>query len=201
VPIEDGNAHKVDRHMHILAEEAALSLAEWTSVLKLSAMWQMDRLRKIVVEKMSKLTVTVTAEEWVAVLDMSVLHQLSDARALAIERLSRPGNIAGVDKILLARKHKIESWLWDGYQEVVIRDQCFSDEEEDRLGWKTVSKLYRVRDRYFRYSEDIRAHIGKAFEAELREMGWSGLTTGTDLPRAQRNLNLKAMYDLRSGAY
>ena len=97
--------------MHILAEEEALSLAEWTSVLKLSAMWQMDRLRKIVMEKMSKLRANVTVEEWIAVLDMSVLLQLSDVRAMAIERLSSYGNTIGVDKILMARRYKMEKWF------------------------------------------------------------------------------------------
>jgi len=56
---------------YILAEET-LSLAEWTSVLKLSAMWEMHRLHQVMVNRMSTLTATV--EEWTAVfkLDMSV---------------------------------------------------------------------------------------------------------------------------------
>jgi len=166
--------------MHILAEEEALSLAEWTSVLKLSAMWQMDRLRKIVMEKMSKLRVIVTAEQWIAVLDMSVLLQLSEARTLAIERLSSYSNTVGVDKILLARRYKVEKWFREGCRELVTRDKCFSDEEEDRLGWKTVSKLYRARDQYLKsriyrsyeyaYTRDPEADIDKEFEAELRKM-------------------------------
>ena len=166
--------------MYILAKEEALSLAEWTSVLKLSAMWQMDTLRKIVMEKMSKLRANVTVEEWIAVLDMSVLLQLSDVRAMAIERLSSYGNTIGVDKILMARRYKMEKWFKEGCRELVTRDKCFSDEEEDRLGWKTVSKLYRARDQYLKsriyrsyeyaYTRDPEADIDKEFEAELRKM-------------------------------
>jgi len=166
----------VDRY--ILAEET-LSLAEWTSVLKLSAMWQMDRLRQIVVDRMSALG--ATAEEWTAVLDMSVRQQLLDARTLAIQQLSYYSNIAGVDKILLARKYKVEQWFREGCQELVNRRECFSDEDEDRLGWKTVIKLYRVRDaRYSRshygYPESgsYEDPIGEEFEAELKDIGWSG---------------------------
>jgi len=163
----------VDRY--ILAKET-LSLTEWTSVLELSAMWQMDRLRQIAVNRMSKLG--ATAGEWTAVLDMPVRQQLLDARTLAIQQLSYYSNIAGVDKILLARKYKVEQWFREGCQELVQRRECFSDEDKERLGWKTVIKLYRVRDvMYHGYSgsyTDPAAGIGEEFEAELKDMGWCG---------------------------
>jgi len=98
---------------YILAEET-LSLAEWTSVLKLSAMWEMHRLHHVMVNRMS--TLTATEEEWTAVfkLDMSVrqLGSLPIGYLPAVESSQKNYHkIAGVDKTPLARRFKVERWL------------------------------------------------------------------------------------------
>jgi hypothetical protein len=175
--------------------EETLSPREWTSVLELAAMWGMDRLRGIAMEKMRGLTV-FEPEEWMKVLDMADMQGLSDARALAIVRLSSLGITGGVAKVQLARKYGVKQWLKEGLQELVQREAFFSDEEEDLLEWKTVSKLYRVRDGYLKSRNSYRntrsvfgdlepdsewrdsypnpRSIEMEFEAELREItpGW-----------------------------
>jgi hypothetical protein len=159
--------------------EDTLSLTEWTSVLKLSAIWQMDRVREIAVERMTRITAGLT--EWMAVLDLSIAHQLLEVRELAMRRLSTCAE-TGVSRILLARKYQVDAWMREGCQQLVERRECFSDEEEEELGWKTVSKLYRIRDKRFTDSQHrtynlggqshlVKANIEQEFEAELMGMG------------------------------
>jgi hypothetical protein len=161
--------------------EEILSPTEWTSVLKLAAMWRMDRLRGIAVERMKVLTVNDPGE-WMEVLDWSDMHQFSDCRELAIERLSRPqalSNIKGVARVQLARKYRVERWLKEGLQDLAQRGDFFSDEEEELLGWKTVIKLYRVRIGHLKsrlsgtqvhsVRKSVRISIEAEFEAELKE--------------------------------
>jgi hypothetical protein len=166
--------------------EETLSLAEWTSVLKLAAMWRMDRLSNIVVGRMEALDVDhVDRDQWMKLLDLSDIHELSDARALAIERLSSLRFASSAAKVQLARKYGVEHWLREGLQELVQQTAIFSDEDEELLGWKTVIKLYRVRDGYLRsqYGRDPYGYyrhcdiantntttIEAEFEAELERM-------------------------------
>jgi hypothetical protein len=145
--------------------------------------------------------------EWTKVLELSNTHELSEARALAIARLSSLGITGGVAKVQLARKYGVKQWLKEGLQELVQREAFFSDEEEDLLEWKTVSKLYRVRDGYLksRYSYRIQNPTSRSvfgsleperrdsypnprpiemeFEAELREItpGWFDQSKTIDL--------------------
>jgi hypothetical protein len=160
--------------------EEILSLAEWTSVLKLAAMWQMERLQKIVIERMRLLTVD-EPDGWTRLLDLSVQHLLSAARALAIERLSQFYSIKEVAKVQLARKYHVVKWLKEGYEELVRREAFFSNEEEELLGSKTIIKLCRVRDGYLKsrhnsivYHPGPPTMIEAEFETELEEMrlGW-----------------------------
>jgi hypothetical protein len=125
--------------------EELLSLAEWTSVLKLAAMWQMEGLLGIAVRRMRSLEVH-ELEGWMKVLDLSITPELSSARALAIERLPSSREINGVEMVLLARKYRVEKWLMEGYRQLIHREPFFSDEEAGLLGDKTVIKLCRLRD-------------------------------------------------------
>jgi hypothetical protein len=129
--------------------DETLSVTEWTSVLKLAAMWQMERLLDASVERMRALEVhEQELEEWMKVLDLSATLELSAARALAIERLSSSREIEGVEMVLLARKYHVEEWLREGYEGLIHRDAFLSDEEGEILGCKTVTKLCRLRDGY-----------------------------------------------------
>jgi len=156
----------------MLAKET-LSLKEWISVLKLATMWQMDNVVKKVKQKIE--TIDVKKEVWMDMLDVPDQYWLPDARALAIKQLSNDRKFRGVDKILLAKKHKIESWLRDGIRQLVYRKEHFEDEEADQLGWKTVNKLYRVREAChangFRDPRtDINIVLEREFGAEFMEM-------------------------------
>jgi len=157
----------------MLAQET-LSFKEWISVLKLATMWQMDRLHQIAFQKITGVVATKAA--WIDVLDVSVLHGLSDVQQLAIQRLSSDSTFREMEKVLLARKYKVESWLKGGCRELVTRKQYFSDEEDVLLGLKTVSKLYRLREEYReykhsrRYLDSMDDPIEREFGVELMEM-------------------------------
>lgn len=127
---------------------------EWTSVLKLSTMWQMDKLQRLAIEKISSLPVTV--EEWVSVLKISTSWAVPEIRETAIQRLSM-FKIEPVDKVILATEYKVAKWLLEGYTELVLRSTTLSDQDEKRLGFKAASKLYRIREKRLR--DFVDAHV------------------------------------------
>ena len=125
----------------------------------------MDALADIAFQKMS--ASRAKREEWVAVLDVCFLPR---ARSLAIQRITC--FLKGVDKILMGRKYKVKTWLLGGLCDMVTRSASFSDEEEDQLGFKTITKLYRLREK--RFKEELRypytKEIRTMFEDEMKEM-------------------------------
>ena len=112
-------------------------------------------------------TSSAEREEWVAVLN--ICH-LPKARSLAIKEITH--FLTGVDKILMGRKYKVKKWLVGGLCDMVTRSASFSDEEEDQLGFKTITKLYRIREKRLKegsrypYTKEIRA----MFMDEVKEM-------------------------------
>jgi hypothetical protein len=71
-------------------------------------------------------------QEWINLLNVS--DMLLDVCTLAIERSQEFSDIRGVRKVLLARKYHVEQWLREGFQELVQREEVFSDEEEELFG-------------------------------------------------------------------
>jgi hypothetical protein len=57
---------------------------QWTSILKLSALWQMTAVTQAVAEEMPGLS--SSREDWIAVLDVSKQHRVREARELAIQK-------------------------------------------------------------------------------------------------------------------
>jgi hypothetical protein len=105
-------------------------------------MWQMDGVADPVVQRMWD--VNAWRRDWIDLLRLSTDHQLSSARALAIQKISFKGSI---DKVVMARKYGVQKWLEEGLQELLRRESPPTDEEDELLGWKTIAKLYRIRDR------------------------------------------------------
>jgi hypothetical protein len=110
-------------------------------------MWEMDKLRKLAIERISNLPITM--EEWIAVLKISTSWDVSEIRETAIQRLST-FKFDPVDKVLLATEYKVSQWLLEGYTELVMRPATLSDQDEKRLGFKAASKLYRIREKRLR---------------------------------------------------
>jgi hypothetical protein len=161
-----------------LLREEELSVSQGISVLKLSALWQMDGLTEMLVEKLAN--VKGQRQAWIGLLQLATVHQLHDARALAIQKISTTFSRRGTDKVVLARRFGVKQWLEEGLLEMVQQSDPFSDEAVEIVGWKTVMKLYRLRERaqpprsnssYHNQSAyDVKAGISKEFEKELNDM-------------------------------
>lgn len=63
-----------------------LSITQWTSVLRLTALWQMDGLTKTVLQTRS--SSKISRENWLVLLDVSAQYQLPEVRTFAIRELS-----------------------------------------------------------------------------------------------------------------
>ena len=149
------------------------------SVLRLSAMWQMDGLTAKVIQRLSN--VKGRRQAWIGLLQLSTVHQLHDARALAIQKISTMFSGRGTDKVVMARQHGVKQWLEEGLREMVQQKDPFTDEAVEMVGWKTITKLYRLREclrvarsnnNHFGQQEDVlaKAGVGKEFEMELNDM-------------------------------
>jgi hypothetical protein len=85
-----------------------------------------------------------TRKEWASVLKVAHRYKFSAIRTLAISHLyllTTP-----VEKIVLARKYAVTSWLSDAFWEVCRREQLPNEEEVARLKYDTFVKIARARE-------------------------------------------------------
>jgi len=91
--------------------------------------------------------VQLTQQEWISVLKLSTMWEFTELRERAKQELLKQEMKMGtVEKIECGRKYEIKEWVLEGYITLLRRPEIASDEEAERLGWKTVAKLYRLRD-------------------------------------------------------
>lgn len=67
---------------------------------------------------------------------------------MAIEKLSAGFRSDPIEKILLAKKYGVSSWLLDGYAQLISQQEPLQTETLDSLDWKTKALLLSLRDRY-----------------------------------------------------
>jgi len=120
-----------------------MPLTEGTSVLKLSQMWEMKPIYDLALRKI--LTQIHKSDEWIAALKMSTQLKIRDLREIAIGKLTDQLTCS-LQKIEFGTEYKISSCLLEGYTEFVTRKEVISAEEE-QLGWRRTSSLFRVRHR------------------------------------------------------
>jgi hypothetical protein len=78
------------------------------------------------------------SEEWISVLKLSTMWTFGDLRQKAIKSLERL-NINPLEKVMLARTYKVESFLVGGYKELIKRKEGPSLEEAKTLGYESSS--------------------------------------------------------------
>ena len=161
-----------------------MSWVEWASVLKLSCMWQMTKVHEMAVQKILELQNEADTECQEDLLRLSNKLGVTKIRDRAIEILS--GAYAKpIEWIQHGMEFQVDSWLLDGYKQLVQAQAGISVEDEELLGQKTTSKLFRIRDAYLRYGkyynrynftlfEDTTDQIKKAFSEELEAAVWVG---------------------------
>ncbi|KAK7024961.1 hypothetical protein R3P38DRAFT_2951956 [Favolaschia claudopus] len=89
----------------------------------------------------------MTTDEWISVLKLSTEWRFLQIRKLAIEMLTSTSQISSVQRIVLARKYEVASWLRRGYLELAQSAESISEEEGELLGWKTAFRLIQARER------------------------------------------------------
>jgi hypothetical protein len=77
------------------------------------------------------------------------MWEFNDIRGRAIQELSEMGiAMAAIEKIECARRFDVKGWLLGGYIELLKRAETITDDEAERLGWKTATKLVRLREQF-----------------------------------------------------
>lgn len=91
----------------------------------------------------------LTRQEWISTLKLSTMWGFSDIRERAKQELSKKElGMGTVEKIECARRFEIKEWLLEGFNELLQRADPITDEEAEHLGWKTVAKVARLRERH-----------------------------------------------------
>jgi len=106
---------------------------------------------------------TMGIEEWISVLKLSTMWTFGELRQKAIKWLRRLITNP-VEKVMLARKYKVESFLVEGYEELIKRKDGPSLEEAKVLGYEAAIQLYEKRERYrgWESMSQSRRHLANA---------------------------------------
>jgi hypothetical protein len=77
------------------------------------------------------------------------MWEFTDIRERAIQELSKEDmGMGAIDKIGCGKSYEVKEMLLDGYVELLKRTGTITDEEAERLGWKTAAKLLLLREEY-----------------------------------------------------
>jgi hypothetical protein len=161
------------------SQEQPVLCKDWVAVLELSCMWQMATVRETAAKKIVEFMVMISADDQLELLRLSTRLGVADIREAAIKALF--GVLQPVELVQLGTELQVESWLLQGYQRLVEAPEGISVEDEKRLGWKTTSKLFRIRDEYLQtpyqsswsYNK-VPSKIQEVFAEELKEAAWVG---------------------------
>ena len=107
-----------------------------------------------------------------------------EIRDKAIERLTYAAFLPVESKIQLGKELQAGSLVLYGYKQLVEMGGGISEKHEERLGQKTTSKLFRIRDAYllglrdkgysFRLTNPTEDKIKEEFAEELKAIEWVG---------------------------
>jgi hypothetical protein len=136
-------------------EEETPSMAAWISVLKLSLLWQMDRLQKLAIRRMKTLRDQASPAHYMTLFHMSARHQLSAGRKLASRELSK--RLTAEMVLVLAQKYQARRLFLDACLDFVKKPAGydFDDKQLAKLDTTTVVKLFRYREKYLSDNESI----------------------------------------------
>ena len=84
--------------------------------------------------------------EWVSVLRLSTRWYFRKYRLLSLGKLESGNELSSTDKILLGREMFIHSWIFDGYTELVLRQETIDKEEALAIGFPTTFSIFRIRE-------------------------------------------------------
>lgn len=79
------------------------------------------------------------------------MWEFANIRERAIQELSLlkgDMKMGTIEKIECARCFDVKDWLLEGYTELLKRAKTITNDEAERLGWKTAAKLLLLREQY-----------------------------------------------------
>jgi hypothetical protein len=157
------------------SQTARIYLQEWASVLELTCMWQMAKVREtVVVEKILPLLCRVSSKDLISLLTLSDKLGILEIRNQLVEFLST--HLPSVKLVEIGVELPVYSLLIKGYAQLVT--QGISMETQELLGRKTTSKLFRMRDQYLRCQwnvhtiPDIYRFVTAQLTEELKDAIW-----------------------------
>src|SRR5882762_2875371 len=84
---------------------------------------------------------------WIALLSIASRYDMDKIRERAIKQISRAQpSVDPVDKIILAEKHDISTWLVPAYIALCHRETTLEESEAMKLGLSVTVKLNRARE-------------------------------------------------------
>ncbi|KAJ2931470.1 hypothetical protein H1R20_g5551, partial [Candolleomyces eurysporus] len=89
-------------------------------------------------------TLQFTKDEWLTILELSTRWHFHEFRKLAKEHLD-PQIDDPIERIVLGRAAYVPAWVLDGYESLVTRPECISEQESERIGHLTTVRLYILR--------------------------------------------------------
>jgi actin-related protein len=89
-------------------------------------------------------TLRFSKEEWLVILELSTLWDFHEFRKLAKEHLERQLDDP-IERIIVGRAAYIPRWVVEGYECLVTRSECISEQESERIGHLTTVRLYILR--------------------------------------------------------
>ncbi|KAJ3849334.1 hypothetical protein EV368DRAFT_47492, partial [Lentinula lateritia] len=107
-------------------------------------------------------TPNLTFDEWTSVLKLSDMWCMDVVKEHAISTMNRFSGVDPVDKVVVAKKYGITSWLTPAINAIIQRSQPWNERDVERLGLSTVLKLAEFRDRL-----QPRSQYGYGFDWEL----------------------------------
>ncbi|KAG5636044.1 hypothetical protein H0H81_009268 [Sphagnurus paluster] len=84
-------------------------------------------------------------EGWIAVLKLSNMWEMDKVRELAITKLTAC-TMDSIEKILLSREYHVPAWLRSGYQEFVDREAMLSDDDCQKISYRSATQIFRIRE-------------------------------------------------------
>ncbi|TEB24875.1 hypothetical protein FA13DRAFT_1738887 [Coprinellus micaceus] len=88
----------------------------------------------------------LTKEQWIGILRVARPWEMHKIREFAIKTLStKPFDLAPVEKVTLARDHRVASWLVEGLTSLTLRETELSpDQLEEAVGLQTAFRIVSI---------------------------------------------------------
>ncbi|KAJ3720794.1 hypothetical protein DFJ43DRAFT_970257, partial [Lentinula guzmanii] len=90
---------------------------------------------------------TLSFSEWTSVLKLADMWCMDVVKEHAIATMNQISKVDPIDKVVVARKYGVNSWLVPSFDALLRRSQPWDEQDVERLGLSTVLKLVELRDR------------------------------------------------------